>query len=138
VSPISRGGAFVPSDPEVEELINETISPWEERGGGGIPREDWIARLEKLSIEQLAHVAIGIHDYDEIVHPRRPHALQALRTVVDAKLAAQTHDLMKKLDAATLKLQSVAIVVRVVGVLVMLAQLVMACLVARASGTFRS
>jgi hypothetical protein len=69
---------------------------------------------------------IGIQDYDTIVHPRRPHALEALRTVVDAKLANQTQELMRKLDRATSRLQCVGVMVGVVGVGVMVLQLLVA------------
>jgi hypothetical protein len=123
----------MPRDVEVNRLITDVLKPWQ-GGGAGIAREAWIERLERFSIEQLAEIAIGIQDYDSIVHPRRPHALEALRILVDAKLAAQTHDLMKKLDAATARLQGVGIAVGVFGVLVMLVQLLLAWLVARASG----
>src|SRR5262245_15122224 len=54
---------------------------------------------------------------------------------LDAKLAAQTHDLMKKLDAATSRLQRVGIVVGIVGVGVMVLQLLVGWLGAHASGT---
>ena len=119
----------MPRDSAVDQLVTDTLKPWH-GGGPGLAREEWVERLEGFTIEQLAQVAIGIQDYD-IVHPGRPHALEALRTVIDAKLAAQTHDLMKKLDAATSRLQGVGIAVGVVGVLVMLAQVYLAWLVAQ-------
>jgi hypothetical protein len=116
----------VPHDPEVDKLVREAL-------GRALPSPDWVDRLLPLSVEQLARVAAGLQG-GGILAGREAHALEALRTVVDAKLAAQTHDLMKKLDAATSGLQRVGIIVGVVGVLVMLLQLLLAWLVAHATG----
>jgi hypothetical protein len=84
-----------------------------------------VERLKPLTIEQLAQVAVGLQG-GKILNARQPHALEALRTVVDAKLAQQTQDLMVQLDRATTRLQWVGIGPALVGVVMMVVQVAVA------------
>jgi hypothetical protein len=105
----------MPHDPEVAAIVHKV---WTEVGGEGIDWADWVEHLTPYRIDQLAQVAVGLQG-GKMLNSRAPNALEAVRMVVDAKLAAQTQELMVKLDAATRKLQFVGVMVGVVGVAVM-------------------